>query len=144
MSPASESVTGMSAAAGPGILGTIVLMFGFSAPEYLILAVVLIGGLMGGYSGSTFLMLREIAGRTVVPHDWLLLTLRVTASWAFGSFIALGLAAVAGSVESVPAVAGHPFVLLAVAGLLAAVAPLAVPALQTEAARKVRERGRAK
>lgn len=137
-----ESVTGLSAAAAPGIAGTLVLMFGFQSPESLILTAGLIGGGLGAYSGSTFQMLRDLGGDAPTAADWIRLALRVSASWAFGVFMALGIAALAGAHESVPEVAGHPFVVAAVAGLLAAVAPLVVPQLQVEAARRVRNHGK--
>lgn len=140
MSSGAESVTGLPAAAAPGIAGTLVLMFGFRSPESLILTAGLIGGGLGAYSGSTFQMLRDLGGDAPTAADWIRLALRVSASWAFGVFMALGIAALAGAHDSVPAVAGHPFVVAAVAGLLAAVAPLAVPALQARAAREIRTR----
>lgn len=139
MSAGSETVTGLSAAAAPGIAGTLVLMFGFQSAESLILTAALIGGGLGAYSGSTFQMLRDIADDAPTAADWIRLALRVSASWAFGVFASLGIAALAGSIESVPTVAAHPFVVAAVAGLLAAVAPLAVPALQVAAAKKVKD-----
>ena len=142
MSAGSETVTGLSAAAAPGIAGTLVLMFGFQSPESLILTAGLIGGGLGAYSGSTFQMLRDLGDDAPTAADWIRLALRVSASWAFGVFMAIGIAALAGAHDSVPAVAGHPFVVAAVAGLLAAVAPLAVPALQDKAAREIRTRGR--
>ncbi len=139
MTPAAESVTGPVVAAGPGIVGALVLMFGFRSPEALIVAAVVIGGGLGAYSGATFQMLRDLGNKAPTGLDWIRLALRITASWAFAACVTLALSAVAGSIESVPDVAAHPFVLVAVAALLAAVAPLAVPALQLAAAKKVKE-----
>ena len=122
-----------ASAAAPAVIGGALLAAGPPSPEGTLMWAAGVGALICAYGGSALQMLRETEGRGITPRDWIVFLIRVTASWGFGTLTALALAAVAGAIESVPAVAAHPFVVAAVAGAVAAVAPLVVPALQRRA-----------
>ena len=129
-------------AAAPAVIGGIVLVSGAPSAEGLLMWAALLGALLGAYGGSVLQLLRECEDRDIGTHDWVRLALRVSASCAFGVLSSLALAAVAGSIESIPVVAAHPFVVAFIAGAVAAVAPLVVPELQKRSVKAVRDYGK--
>lgn len=125
------SMTAESAsAAAPAVLGAAVLAAGPPAAEAVIIWSACMGGLLCGYGGSMLQLLRESEGRQITRHDWLRFALRVSASLSFGVLVALAVAALAGVVEGVPAVAGHPFIVAFIAGVVSFLAPIGVPEIQ--------------
>lgn len=134
---ATESASAVASAVAPGALGAAVLIAGPPSAWAILLWAAAIGGGLGSYAGALYQMLRECEYPSA--RDWVRLAMRVSASWSFAVLVALALAALAGSIDSLPAVAGHPFIVAAVAGFVGIVSPLVVPEIQRRAAKGVRE-----
>lgn len=133
---ATESASA-GAAAFPALLGTAVALLGPPAGIGLFIWSAVIGGILGGYGGSTFQLLKEIESsrspRSPTAADWLRLGMRASASAAFGGLISLTVAALAGNYPTVPHILAHPFIVAGISGVLAFLAPIAVPRLQRKA-----------
>lgn len=137
MSAGAETATSAVTAAAPGLVGAVVFLAGPPGAAAIIIWAVFIGGLFGSYAGGIYQMLRECEHPT--GRDWARLALRVSASTCFAMLVGLALAALAGSADSIPTVAGHPFLVAAVAGFVGLVSPLVIPEIQRRAARQVRD-----
>ena len=139
MSAAESASAG--AAAFPALLGAAVAVFAPGVGIAVFIWAAIIGGLLGGYGGGTFQLLREIESsrppRAPTSADWLRLGMRASASAAFGGLISLTLAALAGNYPSVPHILAHPFVVAGISGALAFIAPIAVPRLQIKAGKVI-------
>lgn len=135
MSAAESASAG--AAAFPALLGAAVALLGPPGGIGIFIWAAIIGGLLGGYGGGIFQLLSEIEAppkpRAPTSADWLRLGMRASASAAFGGLLALTLAALAGNYPAVPHILAHPFIVAGISGVLAFLAPIAVPRLQRKA-----------